>query len=82
MVFIDLSLKEKTDMMTIAVDGKSMCMAGAPIGTVGWCLLTLVEESILQQPAAAMVDNYNAILTEAERKVEQNVSSSQSAIIF
>ena len=28
--FIDLSLKEKTDMVTIAVDGKSMCMAGAP----------------------------------------------------
>ena len=80
--FIDLSLREKTDMVTIKVDGKTMCMAGAPIEAVGWCLLTLVEESILQQPAEAMVDNYNAVLNEAERKVEQNVSSSQSAIIF
>ena len=80
--FINLSLREKTDMVTIEVDGKTMCMAGAPIEAVGWCLLTLVEESVLQQPAEAMVDNYNTILAEAEGKVARNVSSSQFTIIF
>lgn len=79
--FVDLSLREKTGMVTIEVDGKTMCMAGAPIESVGWCLLTLVEESILQQPAAALVENYKGILAEAEGKMAQNVSDSQFTII-
>ena len=79
--FIDLSLREKTGMAVIEVDGKSMCIAGAPIEAVGWCLLTLVEESILQQPAAAMVENYRSILAEAEEKAASGISGSQMAIL-
>ena len=79
--FIDRSLREKTEMVTIEVDGKRMCMAGAPIASTGWCLLTLVEESILQQPAEALVSNYNGILEAAEAKVAGSVSRSQFAIL-
>ena len=59
--FITRALSENTGLQRIPVDGKDYYMSGAPMGTLGWSVLSVVDKEITHQPTAAMLDRYEEI---------------------
>ena len=63
--FIRQALHEKTGLTRIEIDGKSYYMSGAPMPTLGWTVLSVVDEEITRQPTEAMLTQYDQIQQEA-----------------
>ena len=63
--FIDKALAERTALTLIEVDGKEYYMTGAPMETLGWSVISVVEKKITEQPTAAMLERYEQINREA-----------------
>ena len=66
--FIDESLAGKTGLALIDLDGKTYYMAGAPLPTVGWALISLVDKEITEQPEKLMLAEYDRINDEASAR--------------
>lgn len=63
--FISEALTANTDVKLVEVDGESWYMTGAPIGTVGWTVISLVDKNVIDQPTAMMVQQYDKISDDA-----------------
>ena len=64
--FVNSSFKDKTDLKTITVDDKELYMSAAPINSVGWSIISVVEKQITKQPAKVMVDEYDKVNKNAQ----------------
>ena len=80
--FIKEAMTAKTQMQVIEADGRVYCVAGAPIGAMGWCLVTVVEEAILHQPADALLESYDSILRQASDKAALKSSRSNRTVLI
>ena len=59
--FITQALTERTGLNQIEIDGKECYLIGAPMETLGWTVLTVVEKEITRQPTNAMLAKYEEI---------------------
>ncbi len=59
--FVTDALAGNTGLMTITVDGKEYYMSGAPMGTVGWAGISVMDKELTSQPTAAMLESYDRI---------------------
>ena len=59
--FVTRALTERTPLTLVSVDGKDYYMVGAPMGTLGWTVVSVVEKEITQQPTAVMLAQYAQI---------------------
>ncbi|MBR5009762.1 MAG: SpoIIE family protein phosphatase, partial [Clostridia bacterium] len=72
--FISLALKERTPLELINVDGRDYYLAGAPLQTLGWTVVSVVEKELTDQPAAAMLAQYDQINEKATLAYRQGTS--------
>ena len=79
--FVDQALREKTGLQQIEVGGVEYYMSGAPLPTVGWAALSVVEKEITYQPTAAMLERYEEINGEALSVYEQSAKRSAITIL-
>ena len=79
--FIDKSLNEATDVSLINVDGTSWYMTGAPIDTVGWAVINMVDKAVIDRPAVMMSEQYDTILSEAVNAFDREISNGRTTII-
>ena len=79
--FIRDALAESTGLRLIEADGESYYMAGAPIENVGWTVLNIVPKSLADMPTAALVEQYDAVQSEALDSFSQEISHARSTII-
>ena len=63
--FIDEALARNTDVALIEVDGAEWYATGAPIGTVGWTVVSLVDKAVTDEPTAMMAAQYDGIAEDA-----------------
>ncbi len=63
--FVGDSLQQSTDITEIEADGTKYYMAGAPLPTVGWTLISAVSKEIAMSPTAMMEEKYDSILNNA-----------------
>ena len=63
--FAEKALREQTGLTLLSVDGKEYYMAGAPIGTLGWAVLSGMDKEATRQPAKLMISRYDEINTGA-----------------
>ena len=63
--FVTAALSGYTGLAQVNVDGKDYYMAGAPMTTVGWAVLSVVDKAVTQQPTDAMLARYDQINEEA-----------------
>ena len=80
--FVSLALKEITPLTLIEVDGTAYYAAGAPMETLGWTVLTVVEKSITEQPTVAMLSQYEAISDRATSTFEKGAKQSTRMIVI
>ena len=59
--FIGAALSERTGMRTVSVNGTEYYMAGSPMKTVGWAVVSVVEKNATEKPARELLDEYDEI---------------------
>ncbi len=63
--FVRDALHGATGLRTLSVDGKDYYMAGVPMDTVDWTVVSVVDKALTRQPTVAMLENYDAINAKA-----------------
>jgi len=63
--FVTEALAGNTGLETVTVDGTEYYVSGAPMETVDWAVLSLVEKELTHQPTAAMLGSFETINAEA-----------------
>ena len=63
--FVSDALQGATGLRTLSVDGKDYYMAGVPMDTVDWTVVSVVDKALTRQPTEAMLENYEAINAKA-----------------
>ncbi len=63
--FITRALKGSTGLETITVDGKEYYLTGAPMSTVDWTVVAVVDKEVTRQPTVSMLENYEGINAKA-----------------
>ncbi len=74
--------KSSTGLRTVVLDGTEYYIAGAPLPTVGWAALSVIEKEITRQPANAMLEQYDHILQSAESSYRSGLSKSQQNVLI
>ncbi|MBQ9686531.1 MAG: SpoIIE family protein phosphatase, partial [Oscillospiraceae bacterium] len=80
--FVTLSLKERTPLTLLEIDGTEYYLTGAPMETLGWAVISVVEKEITHQPTAAMLAQYEKINDEALARYEQGAKRSAQTILL
>lgn len=70
--FVTNSLKQRTDLTQITVNNKPYYAAGAPMETVGWTVVTLVDKQATEVPAQQMIDQYDEINRNAQDAFDES----------
>ena len=80
--FVTQALEERTALTLIEIDGKQYYLTGAPMETLGWAVISVVEKDITDQPTAAMLTRYDEINDGALRTYEQGARRSGQTILI
>ena len=80
--FVDQALRETTDLETITIDKKPYYMVGAPMPTIGWAVISVVDKVITEQPKNLMLSEYNRINEEASGKFRDGTARTRLSIVL
>ncbi|MCQ2490928.1 MAG: SpoIIE family protein phosphatase [Ruminococcus sp.] len=59
--FISSALKQSTGLRLLNIDEKNYYMCGSPMDSVGWSVITVVDEETADSPTALMLSEYDRI---------------------
>ncbi len=76
--FVTNSLKQRTELTQITVNNKPYYAAGAPMETVGWTVVTLVDKQATEVPAQQMIDQYDEINRNAQDAFDESSAWSKT----
>ena len=79
--FVKKAIDKATDVQIIPLDGEEYYAAGAPIGTVGWAVISGVSRAVADQPTVRMEREYEDTLNNALLSFRRNLSASKSTIL-
>ena len=79
--FIDEALTENTEATLVEADGNAWYMMGAPIGTVGWTVVSLVDKAAVDQPTVMMEEQFDYISESAISAFSDGISRAGTWII-
>ncbi len=80
--FVNDALKDQTEIRLINIDGKDYYVAGAPMSTVGWAAVSVVEKDVIDKVSLVMNENYESINSEATAQFRQNMSRAKMMIFI
>lgn len=79
--FISQALTERTALTLIDVDGKPCYLTGAPMQTLGWTVISVVEKDVTEQPTTQMLAQYDEINQEAQNAYQQGANQSAKTFL-
>ena len=79
--FVKLALRERTPLSLIEIDGKYCYLTGAPMETLGWTLLSVVEKEVTDQPTAAMLSRYADINKDATALYQKGAKHAETTVL-
>ena len=80
--FIAQALQERTPLSLIEVDGKLCYLCGAPMETLGWAVISVVEKAVTDQPTQTMLQRYDEINDGALAAYESSASRSGNRMLI
>lgn len=80
--FITNALNGNTAVKVIEIDGKEYYMAGSPMATVGWAVVSVVDKEVTEAPANNMKENYERINNDAVEFYEKSLSGAKKVIFI
>ena len=66
--FVDQALSQKTELSLITIDNRKYYAAGAPMPTVGWSVVTIIDQEVTEQPEKVLLIEYERINDAASEK--------------
>ena len=78
--FIDAALAANTVVTLVDADGATWYMTGAPIGTVGWTVVSLVDKTVADQPTVMLAAQYDEISQNAVSAFQGGISRARTWI--
>ena len=79
--FVGEALEGATGLREIKVDGVDYYLAGVPMDTVDWAVVSVVEKEFTRQPTVAMLQNYEAINAKSLSAFREGASRSAQTFI-
>ena len=79
--FITQALAERTPLTLIEIDGKAYYLTGAPMETLGWTVVSVVEKNVTDLPTRTMLNQYEQINDSAQSEFEQGAKHSQQTLL-
>ena len=79
--FIQTALEGSTDIQTVQLEGEIYYMAGAPIGTVNWAVVSVVSKEAMDQPTAMLEAQYDTIQRGAVDRFRSGLNNAKHTII-
>ena len=79
--FVTLSLRQRAPLTLIEIDGTEYYLTGAPMDTLGWTVISVVEKDITNQPTVAMLSQYEKISDDARSLYASGAKRSAQTII-
>ena len=65
---IDTALERETGLAVVSIDGRDYYMAGAPMPTIGWALMSVVEKEYTELPEKMLLAEYDRTNQEASAR--------------
>ena len=72
--FVEEALEKPTELTLLRVDNREYYAAGAPMPTVGWTLISLVDKEVTEQPEKNLLSAYDRINDEASAKFQESTA--------
>ena len=79
--FISDALSEATGVCTSEIDGEAYYLAGAPIPTLHWAIVSVISKEAMDQPTVMLEGQYDRIQAAAAEKYEHALTRSKQTII-
>ena len=79
--FVQDAMQGATDVREVQVDDTVYYMAGAPLETVGWTLLSVIKKDTVMQPAVTMEEQSREISAEAIRDTQDRIGMSRKTLL-
>ncbi|MBQ4195749.1 MAG: hypothetical protein II622_06520, partial [Thermoguttaceae bacterium] len=70
--FVRKALAEPTDLTLVRIGDKEYYVAGAPMPTVGWTVISVVAKEVTETPEKTMLAEYDRINDEASAKFRES----------
>ena len=80
--FIKTALTKPTELCKINVDGTDYYLAGAPMKTVGWAVVTGIPVEVTRLPAQEMISRHDKIVEEANGKNQKSADKSLKTVLI
>ncbi len=80
--FVTTALRERTPLTLAEIDGTEYYLTGAPMGTLGWAVISVVEKEVTNEPAKAMLAQYDQINEDALTAFRKGATQSTRMIIL
>ena len=79
--FITQALQGATEVTMVHMEGEGFYMAGSPLPSTGWALISVIPENTADLSTQQMLKNYRIIQTEAVNTFRDNIKQSKTTII-
>ena len=79
--FINRSLTTGADLTTVNVDGKDYYLSGAPMSTMGWSVISVLEKNVTDMPGNTMIERLNDVNEGAQEDFEDGMKHSVNMIL-
>lgn len=80
--FVKKALTNNTGIKSITIDGVEYYMSGAPLPTIGWTVLSVVDKAITEQPTNTILSSYDAINDEAIGTFREGIETSGTMVLI
>ena len=80
--FVREAMNGATGVRELDLDGDRVYLAGAPVETLGWAVLSLVDKAATERPAVMMQEQFDSALSEAETIFNEGLDRSKQTIII
>ncbi len=80
--FIKGALSEKTELTAITLGDRLYYMAGAPMPTVGWAVISAVDKELTERPEHRMMEQYEEINANASAQFRAGTARTQRTSVI
>ena len=77
--FVTKALSEPTELTLLRIADKDYYAAGAPMPTVGWTVISIVDKEATEQPEKIMLSEYDRINEEASAKFRESTNKAKQS---
>ena len=79
--FVRDALNGVTGVRELDLDGDRVYLAGAPVKTLGWAVVSVVDKAATERPTVMMQEQFDSTLNEAATIYNKNLDRSKQTII-